>query len=616
MPPRFLCIFGLIVANCLFQVIELNAQSFSRAGYGNGIFLNPDSTINFFQERQRTPLPEADANLLKSSYPSLYQQAKGYPEKIVSLRVTEFLLAGQKVAAINIDSIAKLIEEDIALLPNSLRIRYLILQSRHKYNQGKYSEGYKQASEASLLAGQKGIDRLQVEALAMVGQNYGMFGSPEQTLNYYRKAIALAQKISHKGMQAALANNMANIFEGRQTYDSALLYYEIAIANGSNTAEYPQLLIFKMNRSLMLQKLGRPSDFYKESYQVLRMADSLKFYNFHTQLYLLIAGVFNTDLKLDSAKKYASLGLKVAQEQNDRRIKVDYLNFLSEIEEADGNLKVALQYRKTLQGLKDSLISEEKDKALAETEAKYKLSIKEENLRHKEEEINAQRWLFAVALSLILSTVILLILFFRRKSLQQKAQLEAKELAFENQRLLLENTRMSVESEAAKREMSEKALQQQGIKQQELTENLALKERLLAAQTLNFISKAELVEEIKQICEQSQEPVPPIVLQQIKRLNDGFSSETEWNNFKTLFEQVHPNFIQRLTTFSPDITPTDVRLAVYIMMHLNPKQMAQMLGITYHSVLNGRSRLRKKLGLMEDADLNRFLYSLQQINSE
>lgn len=85
------------------------------------------------------------------------------------------------------------------------------------------------------------------------------------------------------------------------------------------------------------------------------------------------------------------------------------------------------------------------------------------------------------------------------------------------------------------------------------------------------------------------------------------SGKNEWENFKILFEQLHPSFSRQLRESHPDLTDGDVRLASYLRLGLSSKQIARMLMLQPESVKKNRMRLRTRLGLQSGQSLEEYL---------
>jgi tetratricopeptide (TPR) repeat protein/DNA-binding CsgD family transcriptional regulator len=80
-------------------------------------------------------------------------------------------------------------------------------------------------------------------------------------------------------------------------------------------------------------------------------------------------------------------------------------------------------------------------------------------------------------------------------------------------------------------------------------------------------------------------------------------TEDDWRQFKQLFDKVHKGFFTRLKEKYPHLTPAETRLLALIKMKASTKEMAGMLGISPDSIKQARYRLRKKIGLPEEANL-------------
>ena len=60
----------------------------------------------------------------------------------------------------------------------------------------------------------------------------------------------------------------------------------------------------------------------------------------------------------------------------------------------------------------------------------------------------------------------------------------------------------------------------------------------------------------------------------------------------------------------PNLTPNDLKLCVYLRLNLSSKEIAPLLNISHRSVEIKRYRLRKKLDLEHDINLNDYLINL------
>lgn len=73
-------------------------------------------------------------------------------------------------------------------------------------------------------------------------------------------------------------------------------------------------------------------------------------------------------------------------------------------------------------------------------------------------------------------------------------------------------------------------------------------------------------------------------------------TEEDWLQFRTLFEKVHPHFIDEQKRQIPGLTTAELRLLVLEKLQLSTSEMANMLGVSRNTINQTKLRLRKKIG--------------------
>lgn len=81
----------------------------------------------------------------------------------------------------------------------------------------------------------------------------------------------------------------------------------------------------------------------------------------------------------------------------------------------------------------------------------------------------------------------------------------------------------------------------------------------------------------------------------------------DWSSFKVYFENAYPGFLRRLRGTYPSMTEAEERLYLFIKLNLSTKEAATILGISPESVKKTRNRLRKRLELSEDINLENYI---------
>ncbi|MBC8754667.1 hypothetical protein H2O64_08270 [Kordia sp. YSTF-M3] len=119
-------------------------------------------------------------------------------------------------------------------------------------------------------------------------------------------------------------------------------------------------------------------------------------------------------------------------------------------------------------------------------------------------------------------------------------------------------------------------------------------------------SKRELVDDLKKTTYDDSISVDEI----IKNLRSELLEDNQLNIIKNDIEILNYDFIQRLKASAPKLTETDLELCTYIHMGLSRKEIARLRHITVEAVRKARYRLRKKLELSADKDLEHFLNNI------
>lgn len=143
-------------------------------------------------------------------------------------------------------------------------------------------------------------------------------------------------------------------------------------------------------------------------------------------------------------------------------------------------------------------------------------------------------------------------------------------------------------SSRAKRKQEESAANLKDAEQR-----LLLASQRLAYFTKNVSEKNQLLEKIESQLEQSPQQVMEDLQKSI------ILTESDWIQFKALFEQVHPHFFATLKHVHPDMTPAEMRFLALCKIHLSTREMAAMLGISVDAIRKQRHRLRKKLETLQ-----------------
>jgi hypothetical protein len=134
----------------------------------------------------------------------------------------------------------------------------------------------------------------------------------------------------------------------------------------------------------------------------------------------------------------------------------------------------------------------------------------------------------------------------------------------------------------------------------------------LATSTMHLLNKNEFIASIKTnlghiIKKSSNEEVRKELHQITKDIENNISADADWEQFQFHFDRVHGDFSNRFKVAFPALSPQEVKLSAYLRMNLSTKEIAQLLNISVRGVEISRYRLRKKLLLDRNKNLQDFI---------
>ncbi len=147
------------------------------------------------------------------------------------------------------------------------------------------------------------------------------------------------------------------------------------------------------------------------------------------------------------------------------------------------------------------------------------------------------------------------------------------------------------------------------IKNEQLQQEFENKNRELAVSTMNLIKKNELLSVIKDDLKKTTDGDRNIK-SVISTINKNINEDDTWDMFKEAFNNADKDFLKKVKSIHPALTPNDLRLCAYLRLNLSSKEIAPLLNISVRSVEIKRYRLRKKMELSHEVSLVEYILSL------
>ncbi|SFF68321.1 DNA-binding transcriptional regulator, CsgD family [Salegentibacter agarivorans] len=133
-----------------------------------------------------------------------------------------------------------------------------------------------------------------------------------------------------------------------------------------------------------------------------------------------------------------------------------------------------------------------------------------------------------------------------------------------------------------------------------------LKNKELATSALQLVEKDQFVKELEKRFKETDDDIKSTEVKSIfKSLSHNNSQH--WEEFKLRFTSINEKFYENLIQSYPNLSQKDQKIAALVKLNFSSKEMAGLLGISVQSVHTARYRLRKKMGLKRDDNLEEII---------
>lgn len=465
------------------------------------------------------------------------------------------------------------------------------------------------------------------------GLNHFSLGNPEKALNCYLEAVETARRQNDTRLLSELYNDIFSIYFSRHEYERAHDLLSKAIELNLANRDSANLCKNYNNLGLVFYEEGNYGNALVQMQQALSWAGGNSGYR--SLIHTNIAEVYYKQDMLAKAEQELSLALKLQKEAPDanimsfqtllnymlvkarlgkrqevrqlqrhveaampkippRRLPDAYMQ-LAETEFALGDSLRGLRYMLAYEAINDSLNKVTGRSNLQQLLVAYdtqRLEQRNETLRLAVK--NRNIIVFSCVIIAVILVAFVVFLFRRMKSDRRK-----------NKIIMQQSERLRVfEKEQHERQ------------QRELTLELDRKNRQLTSYTLDMASVNEFHMKILQELESAKRLGKPGNRESAAILNgvlhdlEHYSLQTVKEDFRTYFDEVHPDFIKKLSFKYPVLTSNDLRLCAFLHLGLTTKEIAALTFREVRSVESSRNRLRKKLGIDAETNLQEFLRNI------
>jgi tetratricopeptide (TPR) repeat protein/DNA-binding CsgD family transcriptional regulator len=415
----------------------------------------------------------------------------------------------------------------------------------------------------------------------------------ELAIHNFTKALETAEKLEDNYLIGTAGGFLGEAYEKIQDYEKALelqhksltLFQELKDPTGIAT-------IYRNIGSIYEDSLynQKALEYFEASYEIVRGSGSDLEINVLNNL-----GDVNTRIgRYDDALEYYGDAIVLSEKLNDLRELESAHDDISEVYELTGDFEKAYFHKSLAKDFFEEVDEKENSRQLNVLNIMHETVQKENQIKTLQEqntvsEIRQRIYFLAIVFFMILGALIIYII---RK--RQKTELKLR---------------------TYKEELLQSKLENQKIEEENLRDNIRVKTSALSNYSLHLSNKNKLLSDIsdnlRELSRRSSADFQRRIPKVVKKIDESIKSDHEWEEFKTHFEQIHPDFLNRLvSSTTQELSPSDIKLALLIRANLSSKEIASILRVSPDSVRVSRHRLRKKLPIEANGNLVSFMLKL------
>ena len=289
-----------------------------------------------------------------------------------------------------------------------------------------------------------------------------------------------------------------------------------------------------------------------------------------------------------TALEYARRSLGIFQQLGMKEYIFNAHELLSEIHAAFGQYELALEEHRIYASKQDSFINSQMNRQISELQVAYETEKKDKEINALIQEAQLSQLRNTLLAGSLLAALLIGGLLYNRQRLKHRKDRQLRE---QEQRLEAQRLRTAqLEKEQLQRELDHK--------QQEL-----------ATQVLHLCRKNEMLQNIQDELGKLPAAGPSAQKAQslARQISHNLSSDEDWEAFLESFRSVHRDFFDYLAREYPNLTTGEIRLASLMKLNLSTKEIATLLNITADGIKKARYRLRKKMALESEVNIQEFL---------
>ncbi|NLR62317.1 tetratricopeptide repeat protein [Chitinophaga polysaccharea] len=447
---------------------------------------------------------------------------------------------------------------------------------------GHYAKSLEYYQQAATIFGAQQHKSQEAAVLNDMGELYYRNINKKAAKTHYDKALQLYRQINDKSGMAATYGYIGHYYEKQSQYDSAWYFQQLALTQYQNAKDTLGMAGIYENLGTIHEDLTK----YDAALACFRTA--LQLYDLHHEHLAGIEVINNIGdiLRKTGAYKqsmpYSKEALAIARHTNNKYQEAAACKDIAKTFNLMGQHDSAYYYMEWSRKCLLEIYSAENNQQMNFLQIIYDTNKKNDEIMQLENSHHINRIIYiSVGVVVVLLIMLCLLTISRQKLKISQAQA-----------------------------VSERNAELNRIQK----DQLELKSKQLATHTLDVIQRNQFLDELRNtlsgMVQEDKRDQKKQLQQLVLKINQNVNHEKQWKDFTGIFEQVHQVFFDKLNALYSDLTNNDIKLLALHKMNMDSKDMATILGISPDSLRVARYRLRKKLNIPEGDTLSTFVQTL------
>lgn len=265
-------------------------------------------------------------------------------------------------------------------------------------------------------------------ALNNIGLIYNNIKDYPLALDYIKRSFRIFGKYRDKSLIIQSYNNLASIYWNDNQVDSALKYYNLAFEVSKEINDLVGLLHSYNNLGVVYLEKGEDYTALEYFYRSLEISKDLNDKSGKAQSLNNLGQVFISLEKYNTAASNIEEALSIAQELNTKAIIADSYFYLSKLYENTSDYKAALEYSKKFNTTKDSIYNVEQNRRIQKLHEEYVLQKKDNEIRILQKDKELSNVIKIAVVFLVALLIFIAILIYNRYRAKIKSNNQLTEL--------------------------------------------------------------------------------------------------------------------------------------------------------------------------------------------